>query len=405
MGKFSKGQDYPSEYYNVINKDSLYVFSSDTHILFFSSPGEDGNFIYLSNIRGNFTSSTNMAFNDEYFIVENSDTLFLFDISEIYLPSLLSTTSFEFAIGQVYGFGPYFVVKVADTLKLLEINNNSLEVIEDTLLVWTGQPLFKYPYIIMRRNIYKYVENFGAYQIYFMNHEGDAGMIYQFLAEDQVVYTTIIYSPPPFPPTICGIRSRLIQEPDFSFVFINNWWADCLPAYIVEYFEASKKYIYIWEYLNPPHDNKAVVNFAGETLYRHLSWEYKLKLTDIYLFQLWDDILYSTPSDPDSFNVLEFSITFINHGEVNPTEYQLIQNYPNPFNPYTIIEYRIQNTELVTLKIYDVLGNEITTLVNGENSAGRHKAHFNAASLPSGIYFYQLRSGSFVETKKMVVLK
>ena len=117
MGKISNGQAYPSEYYNVINKDSLYVFSSDTHILFFSSPGEEGNFSYLSNISGNFTASTNMAFNDEYFILEDKDTLFLFDISDIYHPGLLSTTSFEFAIGQVYGFGQQFVIKVADILK------------------------------------------------------------------------------------------------------------------------------------------------------------------------------------------------------------------------------------------------------------------------------------------------
>lgn len=405
MGKISTGQDYLTEYYNVINKDSLYVFSSDSHILFFSSPGEDGNFSYLANIQGNFTASTNMAFNDGYFIVENSDTLFLFDISDIYHPSLLNTTSFEFDIRQVYGFGQYFVIEVPDILKLLKISNNSLEVFEDTLLVLTRPPLFKYPYIIMRRDIYKYVESFGAYQIYIMNHEGDGGMIYQFLAENHVVYTTIVYSPPPHPPSICGIRARLIQEPDFPFLFINDWWADCLPYYAYEYYDGSKRYIYLMDWRLPPNGGRIVVNFAGVTLYQHFSWDYKLKLTDVYLFQLWEDILYSTPSDPENFNVLEFSITSIDNDEINPTKYQLKQNYPNPFNPSTIIEYWTQNKGLVTLKLYDVLGNEITTLVNGEISAGRHKTEFNAASLPSGVYFYQIRTGSFVETKKMVLLK
>ncbi|RKZ00274.1 MAG: hypothetical protein DRQ13_00765 [Ignavibacteriae bacterium] len=230
-------------------------------------------------------------------------------------------------------------------------------------------------------------------------------MDFYFLAGDQLVYITVHYSPPPLPPSICGIRGRIFQEPNFPYSFRNDFWADCLPAYVLQYFEGSKQYIYLWEYRTPPNDRKIVVNFAGVALYQHLSLEYKLKLTDIYLFQLGDNILYSTPANPDSFNVLEFSITTINDEKINSTAYHLKQNYPNPFNPNTIIEYWIQNPGLVTLTIYDVLGNEMTTLVNSEKPSGNHKIGFNTVSLPSGVYFYQLRAGSFVETKKMVVLK
>jgi len=88
-----------------------------------------------------------------------------------------------------------------------------------------------------------------------------------------------------------------------------------------------------------------------------------------------------------------------------PTAYALSQNFPNPFNPKTIIKYDISEFSFVTLKIYDVLGNEITTLVNKEISAGSYEVEFNATTLPSSIYFYQLQAGSFVETKKMVLMK
>jgi hypothetical protein len=86
-------------------------------------------------------------------------------------------------------------------------------------------------------------------------------------------------------------------------------------------------------------------------------------------------------------------------------EYNLLQNYPNPFKPTTNIQYAIGSRQFMTLKVYDVLGKEITTLVNEEKSAGNYEVEFNASHLSSGIYYYQLRAGEFVETKKMILLK
>jgi 5-hydroxyisourate hydrolase-like protein (transthyretin family) len=82
-----------------------------------------------------------------------------------------------------------------------------------------------------------------------------------------------------------------------------------------------------------------------------------------------------------------------------------MQNFPNPFNPVTTITYEIPERSIVTIKIYGVLGNEITTLVNEEKSAGRYEILFNAENLPSGIYFYRLQAGDYIETKKMVLMK
>ena len=95
----------------------------------------------------------------------------------------------------------------------------------------------------------------------------------------------------------------------------------------------------------------------------------------------------------------------------------LEQNYPNPFNPKTKIKYTIpsvianevKQSQLVKLKVYDILGNEVATLVNEEQSAGTYDVEFNTSSgirdLVSGIYFYQLKAGSYIETKKMMLLK
>jgi hypothetical protein len=88
-----------------------------------------------------------------------------------------------------------------------------------------------------------------------------------------------------------------------------------------------------------------------------------------------------------------------------PIEYMLSQNYPNPFNSSSVIKYSIPKSSQVTLKIFNALGEELVTLVNEEKSANTYEVNWNAANLPSGVYFYQLRAGSFVETKKMILLK
>ncbi|MCU0332411.1 MAG: PQQ-binding-like beta-propeller repeat protein [Ignavibacteriaceae bacterium] len=91
--------------------------------------------------------------------------------------------------------------------------------------------------------------------------------------------------------------------------------------------------------------------------------------------------------------------------EINPEEFVLFQNYPNPFNPSTVISYRLPVSSNVTLKVFDILGNEIIKLVDGYRTIGKYEVEFDASTLTSGTYFYQLIAGSFVETKKMILMK
>ncbi|MFZ1321563.1 MAG: T9SS type A sorting domain-containing protein [Ignavibacteria bacterium] len=100
-----------------------------------------------------------------------------------------------------------------------------------------------------------------------------------------------------------------------------------------------------------------------------------------------------------------FIVKVSNYYSEIPEEYSLSQNYPNPFNPITIIKYQCSMYNDVSLKVYGVLGNEVSTLVNEKQSAGSYSVTFNGSNFPSGVYFYKLQAGEFVETRRMVLIK
>ena len=92
-------------------------------------------------------------------------------------------------------------------------------------------------------------------------------------------------------------------------------------------------------------------------------------------------------------------------GSTTLNSFILEQNYPNPFNPSTTIQYTVGSKQFVELKVYDVLVEEITTLVNEEKSEGTYEINFSASVLTSGVYFYKIKAGSYIQTKKMILLR
>ncbi len=126
-------------------------------------------------------------------------------------------------------------------------------------------------------------------------------------------------------------------------------------------------------------------------------------------FRILDEVNYSGTSSGWYIDDIRFEGIIITEIEEDkntmPNEYALSQNYPNPFNPNTKIKYSIPEMGSVALKVFDVLGNEVATLISEEKPAGSYEVEFNGLELSSGIYFYKLQSGSFVETKKMILLK
>ena len=105
------------------------------------------------------------------------------------------------------------------------------------------------------------------------------------------------------------------------------------------------------------------------------------------------------------FDNFSWTPSDVNEGSNIPEIYSLEQNYPNPFNPSTSIQFRIPENSFVSLKIYNVLGKEVITLLNEEKNAGTYDVNFNATNLASGVYFYKLEASNFVQTKKMMLMK
>jgi uncharacterized protein (TIGR02145 family) len=120
----------------------------------------------------------------------------------------------------------------------------------------------------------------------------------------------------------------------------------------------------------------------------------------------------SASSIYDWFKVMNYSIrcikddlTGIEDESTTPEEFKLMQNFPNPFNPTTKISYSIPHKSFVTLKVYDPLGRIVSELVGEEKETGRYELDFNAVDLSSGVYFYKIEAGDFVQVKKMILLR
>ena len=132
--------------------------------------------------------------------------------------------------------------------------------------------------------------------------------------------------------------------------------------------------------------------------------------TDIYLVGDDDFVIAGTVSgivEPANILTLRYgaNITSIISTQNTIELYFLNQNFPNPFNPVTVIKYQLPENLKVQIRVYDVLGNEVAELVNEEKSAGTYEVRFDAGNLASGVYLYKLQAGSFVETKKMILIK
>lgn len=143
---------------------------------------------------------------------------------------------------------------------------------------------------------------------------------------------------------------------------------------------------------------------GGDTWIEQRTFNYK----DLFAVCFPDSINGWAVGDSGTiFHTINGGVTFIEEEQIVnlPTEFLLLQNHPNPFNNSSVINYSIPKTSQVTLKIFSTLGEEIETLVNEEKPSGTYDITFNDANLPSGVYFYRLQAGSYVETKKMILMK
>ncbi|MFZ1517533.1 MAG: T9SS type A sorting domain-containing protein [Ignavibacteriaceae bacterium] len=125
-------------------------------------------------------------------------------------------------------------------------------------------------------------------------------------------------------------------------------------------------------------------------------------------FAYWWSLQRWVENVPFYFNlkvVVKKNVTSVDDLDSVPTEYQLHQNYPNPFNPVTTISYSIKEAGIVNLEVFNILGQKVSVLVNEFQEEGINSVTFDASTLPSGVYLYQLQSGNHFETKKMILTK
>ncbi len=235
---------------------------------------------------------------------------------------------------------------------------------------------------------------------------------------------------------------QLRQEWDGS-----NWVNDRIWSYTYDGNNRIESVVQRWDGSNWVNDFKSIYTYDGnnnrieelEQWWDDSNWMNYEKYTYIYdvynnmiemLAQWWDDSNWANGSKmtytydgnnnmieklwqdwngSNWVNVERTTYSYIITGVEQLTDgiktYSLSNNYPNPFNPSTIISYSVPEIEFVTLKVYDVLGSEVATLVNEEKSVGSYEVEFYGTEIVSGIYFYRLQAGNFIETKKMVLMK
>ncbi|MCB0722533.1 MAG: aryl-sulfate sulfotransferase [Ignavibacteriae bacterium] len=169
--------------------------------------------------------------------------------------------------------------------------------------------------------------------------------------------------------------------------------------------EVNKTATLVWQFDH----NKEVNGFAMGNVQRlsngntFIGWGYtQPNVTEVTPL---GKIVYEMSLDPGFVSYRSFKQTFNQPDSPYPDDYVLNQNYPNPFNPSTVITFNIPRQTKVSLKVYDILGRVVSVLINSDLSAGEHYAQFNGSNLTSGVYFYNLVTDTYSETKKMILLK
>jgi hypothetical protein len=190
-------------------------------------------------------------------------------------------------------------------------------------------------------------------------------------------------------------NAQIVYSGD-SLIYIND-----VSAFVFDLL--YNNYIYVDSVLKADSLAKAFAGNTTSSAYYSKMWELSKgftaglfksashKLTCL-IYTAW--INAGSPVSVEDENILQ-----------TPVSFNLYQNYPNPFNPSTSIQYAISSKQFIALKVYDILGREVATLINEEKPAGTYEISFNSNGLSSGIYFYKLQSRGFVETKKMVLLR
>jgi len=362
-----------------------------------------------------------------------------------YISVLVSNDNYIFAAGR-YSGGVY---SSADSGKNWESRNNGLSNLNVRALIINGNWIFAgtdYDYITPNSGVYQSTNN-GEEWSYSNNGLSNISTINAFTICQNKVFATSVYFVPPGPSVSGGVYISTDNGTNWSSVNsgLINYNVNCLANIPVS--DPNVSEIFVSDKINPggqtPSGAHLSTNFGQNWITAHNGIENKAIISfAVYvnkLFALSDDnnifitsnsganwiIIDNTGLPITQFNSIsviddEIYLTTNEHGiwkrplsEITSSgkeftitnNFSLEQNYPNPFNPSTTIQYEIPERSFVTIKIYDVIGNEIATLVYEEKPAGSYEVEFSSSKLASGIYFYSLSTNNFLATKKMILLR
>jgi len=187
-------------------------------------------------------------------------------------------------------------------------------------------------------------------------------------------------------------------------VFLSFWYKCAIDTLDNAYVDVSNDNGTTWQSakfynFTNPNWTKEVIDL---TTYANATNQLKIRFSMVSNGTVVNDGIYIDDIKLTGYNMTPTGIS----GNANvPADFSLSQNYPNPFNPATVITYSIPRQSLVSLKVYDMLGKEVTTLVNEQQPAGQYSVNFDATAYNSGVYFYELVSGEFRETRRMILIK
>ena len=265
-----------------------------------------------------------------------------------------------------------------------------------------------FAFLILDYNTYKLENGYFAKYKYYSDYD-----------RYRIPFNIVYHSPSDYGDILFTYKST-----NDTLFYASIWWAGYGKIIIPKILDSANLFTYDTVKVFPPYTTeyyKYMPEISDELFHikADSAWESVKKLSILKEFAKVGNVfrngLYLYAPAVGVFNPeLAKWIIFLYRGQIivdvkNETvklnDYTLFQNYPNPWNPSTNIKYSIPKTSLVNMKVYDIIGNEIQTLVNEEKQAGSYEVALNAANLPNGVYFYRLQAGCFVDTKKMVLLK
>lgn len=285
--------------------------------------------------------------------IEDSDDTSIFDISDkiFNIVPFHSFSYFPLSVGN-----KWFFVWTGNSIRTI------LEVTNDTLM----QDMKRYSRIDRIEKVNDIWTRYVGY--YYLREENN--ILYNFPNDTLLNYL--------------WNDSTTIVEYDYAFIQVHVVYSNV--------FDVNRLTYYL--YIHKPYEYVSYTDSIGFNALHALEWR---DMTQVSRY------LIGCIIDNKTFGEI---LTEIKEADIqSPKEYKLSQNYPNPFNPTTKITYQIPNTGFVTLKVYDILGRELVTLINEEKPAGNYEVTFNGQDLPSGIYFYKLQAGDYSSAKKMILMK